>query len=142
MKTLINHFISELVITILFTVLLSYLSYDTYKKLKNYSEMSERNSQAVELVDRSHLDERESHQDPELKRMLQQDMNALPLDKIKIVVFIFAYTVLVLLVKGGQNYQSYVGLPSCSAGGYLLVAAHLALSFICAKAYAMKIFER
>jgi len=35
--TMFNHLISEFVITILFTILLGYLSYNTFNKLRSYS---------------------------------------------------------------------------------------------------------
>lgn len=39
-QTLTNHFISEFTITILFTVVLGYISYNTYQKLKTYSNIA------------------------------------------------------------------------------------------------------
>ena len=69
-------------------------------------------------------------------------MDPLPKEKLKIVGFVFLYTVIILLCKGGENYSSFIGLESCTAGGYILIAIHLLLSFLCSKSIAMKIFER
>lgn len=51
---------------------------------------------------------------------------------MRIIFLVFLYTVALLLVKGGHNYDSVIGLPTCGMVGNVLVFVHLGISLWCA----------
>lgn len=79
---------------------------------------------------------------PDLEKILEEEKNPLPIEKLKVVGFIFLYTIIVLLIKGGENYPSIIGLTECGMGGYFFVLLHAVLSFIIAKSVAIQMFEK
>ena len=69
-------------------------------------------------------------------------MQPLPSKKIGVIMLVFVYTLAVLLLKGGDNYDSIVGLESCSWVGNLLVFFHFGISLYCSKAMGHSIIEK
>lgn len=62
------------------------------------------------------------------------------MSKLKIFVYIAAYTVVILLLRGGRNYGSWIGLDSCGVGYWILNLAHLVLSYLIGRSVAIKNF--
>jgi hypothetical protein len=50
--------------------------------------------------------------------------------------------VFVLLIKGGNHYNSIIGLTECGFVGNLVVGVHFCLSFLCAREMGKKIIEK
>lgn len=57
---------------------------------------------------------------------------------MKLVCGIFLYTVVVLLARGGETYESWAGLESCGIGGFILILIHLILGYFLSKSVAVK----
>lgn len=64
----------------------------------------------------------------ELAEIIKEELNPLPIGKIKKVATIYAYTLAVLLAKGTRHFHSLIGLPSCSYFGNVLIIGHLIIS--------------
>lgn len=75
----------------------------------------------------------------ELEQILERDRDPLPKDKIKLIAFVFLYTVLVLLLKGNNQFDSIVGISSCGFMGTLLIFVHLGVSYFCARRMSLDI---
>lgn len=64
------------------------------------------------------------------------------MDKLKIIGFVFLYTLAALLLKGGHNYSSLIGIDSCGLLGTSIVFIHLGLSYYFSKTMAIKIVQK
>lgn len=61
------------------------------------------------------------------------ERNPFPKNKFMIIGFIFIYTLIIFLIKGGNQFHSIFGINSCGLIGNILVACHFIVSFYCSK---------
>jgi uncharacterized membrane protein YfcA len=62
--------------------------------------------------------------------------------KIKLLGTIFLGTVLVLLLKGGNHYDSIINLTKCGLAGDVLIAGHFCISFYLAWKIGWKVINK
>jgi hypothetical protein len=63
-------------------------------------------------------------------------------DKIKILMQIYVYTVVLIVIRGGSSFQSIIGLEVCNIGSYVCAILHLLLSYLYSKSIAIKKFQQ
>ena len=61
-----------------------------------------------------------------------------PEDKLKLIAWIFLYTIASLLFRRGETYDSWIGLENCQIGSYLIVFLHLIVGYLISKSIAIK----
>lgn len=66
--------------------------------------------------------------------ILSKEDKAVPVDKLKIILYIYAYTFVVLICRGGKTFDSLIGLEKCSIGSWVVACVHLLLSYLYVRA--------
>ena len=72
---------------------------------------------------------------------MKQDDGIFPIDKFKIILHIYAYTLIILVCRGGRTYDSLIGLAKCSVGSWICAFLHLFLSYLYSKSIGIKKFQ-
>lgn len=73
-----------------------------------------------------------------LEEILLEEGKLIPLGKLKIILHIYAYTFIILVLRGGKSFDSLIGLERCSVGGWFCALFHLFLSYLYSKSIAIK----
>ena len=61
---------------------------------------------------------------------------------VRIIFQVYVYTILIILLRGGEGYPSLINLEQCNYGSWILVALHLTLSYFYSKSTAIRQFKR
>lgn len=73
-----------------------------------------------------------------LKEIISYEKQPYPKDKLKEIGEIFIYTLIVLLCKGGESYDSIIGLQKCGFGSWVFMGLHFLLSYLYTKSIAIR----
>jgi len=73
-----------------------------------------------------------------LEEILMEEGKVVPLEKMKVILHIYAYTFIILVLRGGKSFDSLIGLERCSVGGWFCALLHLFLSYLYSKSIAIK----
>ena len=73
-----------------------------------------------------------------LEEILAEEGKLVPLEKLKVILHIYAYTLIILVLRGGKSFDSFIGLERCSVGGWFCALLHLFLSYLYSKSIAIK----
>lgn len=73
-----------------------------------------------------------------LEEILMEEGKILPWEKLKVIMHIYAYTLIILVLRGGKSFDSLIGLERCSFGGWFCALLHLFLSYLYSKSIAIK----
>jgi uncharacterized membrane protein YfcA len=66
----------------------------------------------------------------------------LPVRKVRIAAHVYLYSIVLLLVRGGNTTPSIIGLEHCNIGSWVCAGLHLVLSYLYSKSIAIKQFQR
>lgn len=141
-QTILNNFLSEMLITVFILFLVGYTTFTTYAK---YSETkSKLKDQSVSRTG-AHmvvpLQESRINVVPvggRLEEILMEEGKLVPWEKLKVIMHIYAYTFIILVLRGGKSFESLIGLERCSVGGWFCALLHLFLSYLYSKSIAIK----
>lgn len=142
---MINHFISDFIITICFTILLTYLAYNCYQKYKESKEPQIKDLGASQtqlsqpIISSNEQVETTSH--PILQSILESERSPFPKDKLKVMLYAVSTTIAMLLLRGSRSFRSIVGVEPCGIVYWILNILHFALCYLFAKSSAIKIFK-
>lgn len=139
-----NHYMSDLIITILFSVLLGYLSFNSYQK---YQASVTQNQEAAEpLVSDIPLqtfnaDPVDATSHPIVQSILENQKATFPKEKIKVMVYAVLTTLILSLLRGSISFNSIIGVSPCGVVFWVFNILHMALCYLFAKSSAIRILR-
>ena len=75
----------------------------------------------------------EEPRNSELNRIIEKDLEPIPMRKFLIFLVIVAYTLVLVLFRGGEKFPSILGLTPCGFGTWVCVLLQFGISYWFAK---------
>lgn len=135
---MLNHYMSEMMITVLFTLLLSFLSKAAYSKYKESLLLKDEEVDTSKdtVADPLHMlvlplegNSETPFEDPIVLSLIDREKSAIPKGKLKHLFYVMVTAIGFLLVRGSPKYPSVVGIPSCGILYWICNALFLLICF-------------